>query len=184
MRILLILLLLWLYSASCGRDPDPREVRGVNPEFTSYYELFEKRYQIRVGDVSIGFASLPYPTVGLCSIWVYKSKIPPVRYRDYRQITIDPYFWANSDEDARTNLILHELGHCRFDRDHETSLLSSGIPESLMFPTLLGGTAFNDYYDYYLRELADTDTTLPEGLLTPPDDEPLTVTHSACQAEH
>ncbi len=80
-----------------------------------------------------------------------------------RRITFDPDFWYSVSETQREILAHHELGHCVLFRGHRTSVLSSGIYASIMYPQIMKSSTYTNNYDYYQDELfqyAATDASL------------------------
>ena len=138
-------LLSMIILSSCYHDPnDPRTIRGVDPEFNYYIDLYVKiKGEQLYYDIPIQFSSnMPLGEIGNCRRWSYKN---------YRQITIDKAYWLRADTNRRVSLIFHELGHCDLNRDHLKTLDYYGMPTSLMYPYNIG---FN-YEDesYYFNEL-------------------------------
>lgn len=80
-----------------------------------------------------------------------------------RRVTFDPDFWYSVSETQREILAHHELGHCVLFRGHRTSILSSGIYASIMYPQIMKSSTYTSNYDYYQDELfqyAATDASL------------------------
>lgn len=69
------------------------------------------------------------------------------------EVTLDSDYWALADDDEKTMLVFHELGHCLLDRDHRTDLNSDGMPVSIMNPYLFDSVYFHDHYASYVNEL-------------------------------
>ena len=146
MKKLLILSLLILSACAQKNTNDPRWIKEVDPAFQPYLD----RYLVAKGsglstDIPIGFADLSDhgSAVGVCTRWS----------NGFRQIEIDPDYWNSSwtSEQEKTALLFHELGHCDLNRGHETALLVTGWPVSLMCPYVVA------YYlgieSYYFNEL-------------------------------
>lgn len=117
-----------------------------NTDFQYYIDLFKQESSnynpVAVDSLVVQFGDLEKPTVGNCT--VYRDMSSPV-------ITIDRQFWEEADDVLRENLMFHELGHCILFRGHKTTQ-SFGVPDSIMYPTLIP-----QYYeydrDYYIKEL-------------------------------
>jgi hypothetical protein len=96
------------------------------------------------GDASmeIVFGTLnPNVEIGVCEVGIG------------RKITIDPSSWATLQEYSRQNLIFHELGHCILNLGHDSTLMSNGIPNSLMNPSLLPDGIFEFFRSHYMNQL-------------------------------
>ena len=95
-----------------------------------YIERFERLSEDRrpttIKSLIVEFADLTSPTVGLCTVRSGKSPF----------IQIDRTFWESASDAAKENLMFHELGHCILIRGHKETK-SAGIPDSLMFPSLI-----------------------------------------------
>lgn len=136
---------------SCGKndllnmqgEPKKQETEKV---FLNYVKNFEDvNGKIKT---SIIFGNLESPRVGVCKKWNNSS---------YREIQIDREYWNNASELSRKQLILHELGHCELNREHEDSFLSDNCPTSVMrsytfFNSELSN-CFEPNFKYYLEEL-------------------------------
>lgn len=86
--------------------------------------------------------------------------------RPFKRIVVDPTYWATASEEVRLQLVLHELGHCVLNRDHderytyffiEDGMLTMRVrnPVSLMYPTVDVIMNFEMYKDYYIKELCE-----------------------------
>jgi hypothetical protein len=70
-----------------------------------------------------------------------------------RKVTFDPDFWNSVSETQREQLAHHELGHCMLYRGHRSTLLTTGKPASLMYPSIFSSSTYMADYDYYQAEL-------------------------------
>ena len=90
---------------------DPRQLDNES-ELWEFAERFAEELEVEVDtDMIIGFGPLPSPTVGLCTVWTSTKK-------RYKQITVDPEFWADAEDERKELLMYHELGHCVLDLGH------------------------------------------------------------------
>jgi hypothetical protein len=145
-----LLFLSMLLLTACGNQQgfqtakDPRDVTGIDPKFQGYVDMYVgvKGSPLNY-DIPIGFAPQNGNVIGMCTRWS----------NGYRQIEVDPTYWNDptTTENERIALIFHELGHCDLNRDHDTTLLSSGYPESLMYPYDVG--FLSSMQTYYFHEL-------------------------------
>lgn len=140
-------ILLFILVVACTKDP--RDVEGIDPEFASQVQLFEKLHGSAIS-VPIGFKDLEPPRIGNCVVWS----------NGYKQIEIDRTYWSEADEQARIGLLFHELGHCILNRKHEErtqfysgSGLYGDVPISLMYPINFYSEFYTELQDYYLTEL-------------------------------
>lgn len=150
MRTIILLLIF----VSCGKLYDIDEMKSAkrkyntsNPEFNSYKQLFEKIHleetgkEINIDSLPINFEPLKGTVVGVCFY------IP-----SGNEIFIDPVYWNNVNENKKRILILHELGHCVLNRRHKNDR-HNGVHLSLMNETVINGSDYNEYYDFYHTEL-------------------------------
>lgn len=155
---------------------DPREGKSVDPSVLPFYQFFENLYSIKVGDIPVTIRTITelsqsaltdseyevfifdiddqqeHP-VGFCKSWVWSNGSQRV---NYREIVIDTDFWNQAGDNQREQLVLHELGHCRFSREHITTLHNTedykDVPNSIMYPRVFGHEPFYEalkpfYYD-------------------------------------
>ena len=149
-----------LLLAACARFNDPRSIKGIDPTFTPYIDMYKTLKGKRIRSFSMGFKQLPSPTVGQCTTWS----------SGYRQIAIDPTYWSSIERDERSKigLIFHELGHCDLNRDHlnieefyDGVHLHEHVPISLMYKYNFFSDRYEELEDYYYEELFSEDIDLP-----------------------
>lgn len=73
-----------------------------------------------------------------------------------RRVTFDPDFWNAVDDTQKELLSHHELGHCVLYRGHDSSLLSTGKYDSIMYPIIMSSSTYLGNYDHYQEELYST----------------------------
>jgi len=91
--------------------------------------------------------------------------------RSRREIIVGRDYWMGLNEDRRSELMLHEMGHCIGDRNHypktykkrgngwvvkcveNGKTLKDGCPWSIMYYHMLPGKCFKDNYFHYITEL-------------------------------
>src|ERR1700677_2429893 len=135
-----------LLLTQCAQPNEGGMIYGVDPTFQPYYDSFNAYYNLNTS-VPIGFAAQTKPVVGECRI-----------YDDgYRQIEIDPTYWSQTDDAGKMTLVLHELGHCVFNRTHnrEDTYDSNGdeCPFSIMDPYIFGNPCYTNLQGHYMEEL-------------------------------
>ena len=144
MRALLALALLTF--SSCGGRLD---IAGFEP----YVATFEK---------AAAFAGKPQNVTNLV------IKFGPVDSKDYAaecmggtwppEVHVDPTKWSWLNEDGKTALILHEMGHCILNRSHVQAPIvvnPAGEPywSSIMHSPCPTPVMYQSYRDYYWKEL-------------------------------
>lgn len=147
MTNLLNFLFLILVLSGCGRGlAGPPIDHG---QFESYFQMFESESiahgRDTYGDNSMEIVMGTLPStveVGVCEVDAFG-----------RKITIDQASWLNLDEGSRQNLIFHELGHCILNLNHDNSLMSSGLPDSLMNAMILPRGVFMAFRVHYMDQL-------------------------------
>jgi hypothetical protein len=152
MNVKLFLLILFLF-ASCGKPTDFVNGKGypkkhkTHSDFYPYVDLFEQYYGEIKTPIIYGNAEKDENWVGKCTVWS----------SGYREITIDKTYWENIGESARQQLILHELGHCKFNRDHNNNFFDNGCPNSVMTSYVFSYSnlenCFVPDFVYYVNEL-------------------------------
>ena len=156
---LLLLLLTGLFVPACQKYQHslPEE---LDPFVDKFIEEAGKRgrdlSQIKEGLI-IQYEDLPDKSGGKCT----RSFFFPNR------ISIDKFFWQQMNDRQKELLLFHELGHCVLNRDHRNERLSQGECTSLMDGNEEGFFCSNNFYskkwrDYYLDELFDESTGIPE----------------------
>lgn len=133
--------------ASCGRGVDTRVDHG---QFQMYVDRFvaaakERGYDDAETDaakiaIEFGNTDAEEPT-GKCS----KPLLGVLGGRT--TITFKESIWNAVNDDARTVLMIHEMGHCVFGFDHQTT----GIMEPRL-DIVQWGRRFKDSTRYYLDE--------------------------------
>jgi hypothetical protein len=146
MKMLMILLI----TLSCQTFGTAKNVSYETEEFRKYAELFEKYSRdiepdspTEITELTIRFAKLSSPRVGLCSLWV---GLPPL-------IEIDRAYWAKASDTEKEVVMLHELGHCVLKRDHISTVNADGEPVSIMYPNNSVARVYLEAKRYYLFEL-------------------------------
>ncbi len=146
MRIVFLLFI--LIATGCARPAsDPGAFNTIDPTFNQYYASFSAAENNAQFYMPIALVSQVSPIVGRCVV-----------YDDgHRQIEIDPAFWMGADQDTRTVLVWHELGHCVFNRTHNHSyFVDSGgnyCAFSIMNPYIFGDPCFTNNRVAYEQEL-------------------------------
>lgn len=176
--LLLMLPFLFFLGCSQGNDnptdygPYPAPV-GVDADLLPYVHEFESIYGLTVSyavqyDAEAetgGNNPAGGTTVGVCRVWDSGR----------REVLVNKDWWFSKGDMARRLLIYHELGHCSFDRDHDSRKYSNGMPFSIMNPILNPViTWYPSKTAYYLDELDSA--SMNTGLA---DNSPAPTTHAA-----
>ncbi len=116
-------------------------------EFERYVAVFEHKSMMEgkphyVDNLIIEFGPMDPPTVGIC---MTGGSINPT-------IHIKKEYWDVISETSRLNLMLHEMGHCVLDRDHNITMIS-GRPMSIMYPNMFPDIFYHNYNWAYDHEL-------------------------------
>lgn len=129
MRYLLIIIFS-LFLSGCALE----KVRH-HSQFEHYVQDFELNCKKEVL-IPIAFAEMPSNVYGRC----IGFQMPML----FRRIEINPTYWRRADYFGRESTMLHELGHCILDLDHDESFTNDYYifkrPRSLMYP--------HDFYQY------------------------------------
>lgn len=110
------------------------------------YGYADGRLTTPIDDLIVTLTPQDVPHVGRC---IRGGDFTPV-------IQLDPFFWNNSDDMDREQLIFHELGHCILGRGHTSQFVTLNgetIPQSIMYPDFISEDIYTEYHDYYIIEL-------------------------------
>jgi hypothetical protein len=155
MRKLLVLSILLVGCSRQVHYTDPRDIHGIDPAFTAIVAEFESYLGRSIGDIPIGFGPGGGDVVGRCSVW----------NSEWREIKIDPEYWNYMgqwghipDEDARTALLFHELGHCVLNRGHLNTMWNNNgwsVYTSFMNFAVFFSSQYSAFESkaYYVNEL-------------------------------
>lgn len=136
---------------SCGKsdflnmkgEPKKHDTEKVFLDYVKNFEQINGKIK-----TSIIFGNLESPKVGICKKWNNSS---------YREIQIDREYWNNTNELAREQLLMHELGHCELNLNHKDSFLDNNCPSSVMRSYTFFNSELNNCFEpnfkYYLDEL-------------------------------
>ena len=114
--IMMFLLMLFLMvSAGCGNQ-NVEKAFAMDTEFKPYIDTIERLYTDYTGDITeinegIMLADLSDNQAGRCQ-WEVGNK-------RNRVILINRKVWDKETENYRLKLLLHELGHCKWELAHD-----------------------------------------------------------------
>jgi hypothetical protein len=114
------------------------DIKAQGADIPSFYSLqlvFEEEVKKpdKYGNITIGFTQY------------YTTPIP--------LITINRAIWNKFSADRRYMLVLHEIGHAIWRRDHDDMILPNFIPRSIMTTNIFNVDTFRANKVYYVREL-------------------------------
>lgn len=167
----LVWLLLPLTMAACRPDPVTPEVLEIPEIIQPYIESFEMEAAKRGLDLNITNLRVEFEgdlndgtAAGLCTFASASNPTPHIR------LDTTSFNWRNN-EWHREILVFHELGHCILNRLHKDDYLPNGNIASIMRSTgeQVYGEAMNRFKrEYYLDELFDAATPIPDWAQEPP----------------
>lgn len=151
-----------------------KNVYQIDPTLAPYHDLFLTVGKINGKDYSTNNLILEmadidpvkYPDmVGYCTFYRDERLINPVtsEYIDVPRVSIDRRYFREATQEAKVNLIFHELGHCVLKRSHDESMGEYGYPKSLMYPFILYNEDSQGFFIellsvYYYQELFQPQT--------------------------
>lgn len=115
--------------SACGFEHDP--------EFEPYIDRIENEFQIDI-NYDVRFSSgVPVEHEAICRVTTGIFRNPRVLVSER---------WFNLSESEKKILILHEIGHCSFNRKHDASTYENEIglefPSNVMHPEILHHYAY------------------------------------------
>lgn len=121
MKTILVCLLI-LSAVSCS---PPSVTPQIHSDFLPYLDLYlqEKGRPLYYLELSIKYANLGHEVIGSCTKY---------RKGDVRVVEFDLDCWMQANENKKTSLFFHEMGHCDLDRGHLNDLDNSGFAVSFM----------------------------------------------------
>lgn len=134
----IIFLLLALTSVGCGK-------KGiVDPKLQVYMDRFSQDIGVDVSYIDAKFGTLEGITVGVCKQGAFLS-----------EITIDRGYWDFTTASDREELVMHELGHCALNLNHnEGRIPVTNCPISIMFPYVFGSdVCYTGNRPHYIAQL-------------------------------
>jgi hypothetical protein len=126
----------------------------IDPQLVTYYNAFvseaaAENYSLNIEMLSLVMDStLNNVTAASCS---------------GTQVSINPTFWTQLNENQKQNIVFHELGKCVLNRADRNSL-NNGLPLSVMNSSLVPSSAYAANYSQYMYELfnkQDLNSQLP-----------------------
>ena len=151
MKILLILLYLIILT-NCGvLREDSRRFKDQIPEVDYYVDIFKDIAEIESIDVGFGFVS-ESEMEGKAGLCIKHNNMG----KRYAEIWLNLDEWEYYNDLQREWLVLHELGHCVLNKDHNDRKLSDGCPESIMRSYLINywesQDCYQNKYEHYINE--------------------------------
>tara|TARA_B100001094_G_C18128307_1_gene770761 strand:+ start:186 stop:647 length:462 start_codon:yes stop_codon:yes gene_type:complete len=140
--ILLVTLL-----TSCGNDFDTKYITQ-HSETKPYIKSFQTTFSWPAVTTNVYLvSSFNHPTSRLAPTTIAICALPS------KTIEILQEAWNTLSEEGREQLIYHELSHCEALLTHDEAKTDSGLPNSLMFPSMLEDYIYILRRDYYINEL-------------------------------
>lgn len=119
----------------------------IDPEFKEYVKDFEQYFKKVTVDIKFG-----HQIPGEAAACYYPKQ-------ETRYIYVSRDTWRELNDDQRSQLIWHELGHCVLGLDHDnmfTTIKGNRVPRSIMHSRVFGDY-FADIFvknkTYYIEEL-------------------------------
>lgn len=96
-------------------------------------------------DIPIRLSYLPENIIGVCFGWRM--------HKFFRHIEIDIEYFKTASRTEIEMTILHELGHCVSDLDHDQSEEFLFVPKSLMYPSHFSTYFYNRDKEHYIKSV-------------------------------
>jgi hypothetical protein len=149
-----------LPSTSPPAIPEPTFPAVSAEQLSFLINEFQKYYNSPSLDFTVDFKPASYMNsqgggtiIGVCELYSNQTK----------QVHMNSDWWATGSELQKRILVYHELGHCHFNRSHDSRTFSDGRPYSIMNPILNPVVSFfTNFKTYYLNELSSTAALLAQ----------------------
>lgn len=158
-----LLLTFAIFLTSCGLQTQNKTSLIIPEETKKYVAKFEQLHNQPIKDLEIFFIDIDNtnpksPLAGVAAYCTWKSIIHKKGFytvvQNTPQVFIDKDTWSFLESNLkREALIFHELGHCIQDKEHDESLTSKGIPNSIMYPIILSTQTYESNYSHYIAQL-------------------------------
>lgn len=143
----LFYLFIFLNIVACGQGFEAKKPAVISEQLAEYVLDFEQTYNAYI-NFDVELKSIDNSNaVGKC----WRSS------NGNRRVEIDSIYFQQHKNDYYSiqQLVFHELGHCYFGLDHNSSI-NNGNPVSIMYPYAFGYTEFyKQNLEYYISSLID-----------------------------
>lgn len=156
-RIIGLFIVILLLNA-CTKEPE----QDIPEVFVEYVDLFfeegkKRGFTTKLEDVNLSFEFDDLSDRGAAGLCTFSSG----------RIRIDEVFWENNSYLERRRVVFHELAHCVLQRRHRLESTNNGQCLSLLGVKEgdfnCSKNVYSDkWWDYYLDELFDKNTELPD----------------------
>lgn len=156
-----------LFLCSCGGGFNSEY--SIEDDFIYYVRNFETRMNTRI-TIDIRFSdSVSDDYVAVC----YSYNPKKLSLKNY--IEVNPRHWEKLSDQEKELVIFHELGHCIFNRGHDSKMAYftsdqqraygvSSMPKSIMYPNVFKGSTYSTFKTYYHDELENEEVNLLDYL--------------------
>lgn len=144
-------LLLALMLASCGQEDAPSLTgfyREVDSQLEEHVQLFEREWGKDI-DFKVEISTIPVENkedkkAGVCYTWTTGKKI----------VVIDTEFFATRTKTQIEQIVMHELGHCALNKDHDNTTWTFErfiLPNSVMRSYAFNRSEAEQYITHFHR---------------------------------
>ena len=145
------------------KSMSPIDQSRIHPQIKTHVRSFERTFNVKISGVSADFyvpLNKKSTAVGTC----YESVF-------YTGIRLDYDWWLWASDDAREQLVWHEIAHCFFKIDHDnTKIYDYPIRgKSIMYRFMMPDSVYKTFRRHYIKDLKqkidEIQTYRPEGIL-------------------
>lgn len=71
------------------------------------------------------------------------------------QISINPEWWKDKTDKQRIAILIHEIGHCKYNSLHDDDKFQLGCPKTLMNTFTISNSCLEMFWGYYMWEIEE-----------------------------
>lgn len=130
-------------SITMGNDYTDKEFIPFIESFKRLNRVFKGKEKHIVPIVFDNFYDDYYQDENIAAV-CYKYALSP------NYIVVNRKVWKTFTKKQRQFLIMHELGHCSYDKEHEKGTKDDGCPKSIMHTHIPSDYCASTYYTQYI----------------------------------
>lgn len=133
---------LFIFTISCAIKPSVF-IEMDDKKTDPYIEIKLKEFNI-VTNIPIKFKKIQDKYIAVCK--KYEVKKLNIIYINRKE-------WEKVSEFQKKLTLIHEIGHCEKELEHDNDLLDDGCPKSIMYSNLFSSDCFIKYEKIYTKQV-------------------------------